>query len=61
MMGWVAYVMGFMHGIIGWVLLIIGGLIAVSSGIATLSPNGGSLLGVLIALWGAYLIMRREV
>lgn len=44
-----------------WVLFLGGGLIAVSSGMLTLSPNGGSLLGVLLMLWGAWRIWRREV
>jgi membrane associated rhomboid family serine protease len=44
-----------------WLIFITGFLIAVSSGMFTHAPNGGSLLGVLMALWGAWLIGRREV
>ena len=44
-----------------WILLIGGGLLAVFSGVITLSPNGGSLLGLLIALYGAARIFRDDV
>lgn len=42
-------------------IFLTGFVVAVSSGIVTHSPNGGSLLGVILALWGAWLLMRREV
>jgi len=44
-----------------WLIFLTGFIVAASSGILTLSPNGGSLLGVLIALSGAWLIGRKEV
>lgn len=44
----------------GWVLFLTGSVIAVTSGIVTLSPNGGSMLGVMLALVGGWLISRRE-
>ena len=44
-----------------WFLFLTGFIVAVSSGVVTHSPNGGSLLGVLVALWGAWLLIRREV
>lgn len=44
-----------------WLIFLSGFLIAVSSGMLTHAPNGGSLLGLLMALWGAWLIGRKGV
>lgn len=57
----IAWLVGFVVGAAPWLMLIGGGLFAVTAGMSTMSPNGGSLLGLLIALWGAWLIWRREV
>lgn len=46
---------------IAWTLFISGAVIAVVAGMFTLSPNGGSLLGVMMMLWGFALIARRDV
>jgi len=45
----------------GWTLFICGGVIAVTAGMFTLSPNGGSLLGVMMLLWGFFLIARQDI
>jgi len=46
---------------IGWAMFICGSIIAVTAGMFTLSPNGGSLLGLIVALWGFFLIAREDV
>jgi len=47
--------------VIAWVLFIGGAVIAVTAGMLTLSPNGGSLLGVMLMLWGFGMIAVRDV
>lgn len=44
----------------GWILLIGGGLVAVTAGMPTHAPNGGSLLGVILALWGVWMLWPRQ-
>lgn len=41
-----------------WLLFIGGALIAVSSGMLTLSPNGGTLLGLVICFAGVWLMIK---
>jgi hypothetical protein len=44
-----------------WVLFFGGAFMALVSGVLTLSPNGGSMLGVVLMLWGFWLIASRDV
>jgi len=44
-----------------WFLLIGGGLVAVFAGVPTLAPNGGTILGLIVALYGAWRIARDDV
>jgi hypothetical protein len=44
----------------GWILLIGGGLVAVTAGMPTHAPNGGSLLGLILALWGVWMLWPRQ-
>lgn len=56
----IGFIIGFLSSIGGWILLIGGGLIAVTAGMHTHAPNGGSLLGLILALWGAWLLWPRR-
>lgn len=44
-----------------WILFLGGGAMAVFSGVLTLSPNGGSLLGMILMLWGFWRIASQDV
>jgi hypothetical protein len=44
-----------------WVLLFGGGFIAIVSGVTTVAPNGGSMLGMMLACAGFLWIAFRDV
>lgn len=44
-----------------WVLFFGGAFIAIVAGVITVAPNGGSLVGVLLMLWGFWKIASRDV